>query len=106
LILPSVSDGCDVSWFVFVVRLNNDFTAQQRDLVLREMTARGIQTNNYFPPVHLQPFIAQKYGYKKGVFPIAEAVSERTIALPFHNQLSKDTVAEVCRELKSILDSI
>jgi perosamine synthetase len=106
LIVPEESENCDLSWFVFVVRLKEDFNFQQRNNLLEQMNAQGIQTSNYFPPVHLQPFIAEKYGFKKGNFPITEAVSERTIALPFHNKLTEDQVAVVCRALKNCLNKI
>ena len=68
------------------------------------MTEKGVQVSNYFPPVHLQPFMTKKFGFKKGDFPITEAVAQSTIALPFYNNLKKDEVAAVCRELKGILD--
>jgi len=49
------------------------------------------------------PFIANQYGHKQGDFPIAESVSKSTIALPFHNHLTQDQVATVCRALKESL---
>jgi perosamine synthetase len=104
LFVPAEPEGCDISWFVFVVRLREDFTMQQRDRILQAMMSRGIQVSNYFPPVHLQPFIAEQFGYKRGDFPVTESVSERTIALPFYNNLAKDDVAVVCRELTEALD--
>ena len=104
LIVPAAAKGCDLSWFVFVVRLSARFTPQQRDKILEDMKGRGIQVSNYFPPVHLQPFIAEQFGYRQGDFPIAESVCERTIALPFYNNLAKDEVAIVCKTLKRILD--
>jgi perosamine synthetase len=106
LIVPTEPKGCDVSWFVFVVRLAEDYTADQRDKILQKMTAAGIQVSNYFPPVHLQPFMVKQFGYTEGDFPITESVSKRTIALPFHNNLSKDEVAVVCTTLKEILDVV
>jgi len=106
LMVPAEPDGCDVSWFVFVVRLTNHFTLEQRDRILQQMMDRRIQVSNYFPPVHLMPFIAEQFGYQQGDFPIAEAVSQRTIALPFHNHLTKDEVAVVCETLREILHSV
>jgi perosamine synthetase len=104
LIVPAEPDDWDMSWFVFVVRLSQDFTIEQRDQVLSAMNNRGIQVSNYFPPVHLQPFIAEQFGYKRGDFPITESVSQRTIALPFYNNLSRDEVAFVCKTLKDVLN--
>jgi perosamine synthetase len=106
LIVPSEQPGCDTSWFVFVVRLADNYTLANRNAILEAMLGEGIQVSNYFPPVHLQPFMVEKFGYKKGDFPVTEAVSEHTIALPFYNNLEKDDVAVVCEILKKTLNKI
>jgi len=106
LIIPAEPKGCDISWFVFVVQLADRFASQQRDRILEEMKNKDIQVGNYFPPVHLQPFMVERFGYKRGDFPITESVSERTIALPFYNGLTKDQMATVCRALRKVLDSV
>jgi len=105
LIVPTESDGCDMSWFVFVVRLADGFTMDHRERILLAMRNKNIQVSNYFPPVHLQPFMVETFGYKQGDFPITETVSKSTIALPFHNNLTKDEVAIVCKTLKEVLDT-
>ena len=104
LIVPVEPDGCDISWFVFVVRLAEGFTGRQRDRILEAMRGNNIQVSNYFSPVHLQPFMVERFGYKQGDFPVTESVSERTIALPFYNNLTQDEVAIVCKTLKDLLD--
>lgn len=106
LTVPTEPDNCDISWFVFVVRLADDFTLQQRDKVLGAMKDASIQVGNYFPPVHLQPFMAERFGYKQGDFPVTESVCKSTIALPFYNNLRKDEVAIVCKKLKETLNRI
>lgn len=103
LILPAQPPGCEISWFVFVVRLI-DQLAEKRDKILEQMKSAGIGVSNYFPPVHLQPFIARKFGCKAGDFPVTESVAKSTIALPFYNNLTENEVAIVCGQLKEILD--
>jgi perosamine synthetase len=105
LIVPTEPAGSELSWFVFVVRLREPFQQQQRDAILQEMGRQGIQVSNYFPPVHLQPFIAERYGHRQGDFPVTESASRRTIALPFHNHLTEQDVALVCGALRAILDT-
>jgi len=105
LIVPQDAPECETSWFVFVVQLAEPYELPQRDRVLREMERQGIQVGNYFPSVHLQPFIATRYGHAPGDFPLAESVSRRTIALPFHNRLTQDEVALVCGVLRAVLDA-
>lgn len=98
-ILPEV----EISWFVFVVRLSDDYTQAQRDAILRGLTERGIGCNNYFTPIHLQPFYVERFGYAPGMFPVTEALSQRTIALPFHNHLTEDDVDYVVAALRDLL---
>jgi perosamine synthetase len=103
IIVPAEPDGCDMSWFVFVVRLAENYTLEQRDRVLQQMLERQIQVSNYFPPVHLQPFMHNRFEYQKGDFPVAEKTSQSTIALPFYNNLTKDDVAVVCRVFREVV---
>ncbi|MBW8040964.1 MAG: DegT/DnrJ/EryC1/StrS family aminotransferase [Planctomycetes bacterium] len=104
LIVPAEPDDCDLSWFVFVIRLAEGFTRRQRDEILEAMREQNIQVSNYFSPVHLQPFMIERFGYKQGDFPVTESVSQRTIALPFYNSLTYDEVAIVSKTLKETLD--
>ena len=107
LIVPTEPDGSVMSWFVFVVRLAaENITIEKRNAVLKKMIERAIQVSNYFPPVYLQPFMVDEYGYKEGDFPITDDVCKRTIALPFHTSLTKEDVELVCSELKTCLDEI
>jgi len=106
LTVPQEPDGCDVSWFVFVVRLADEFTLKQRNTLLTKMLEKGIQVNNYFPPVYLQPFMVKKFGYKEGDFPLTDSVCKSTIALPFHNNLTQDQVRTVCTELLACFDEL
>ena len=100
LILPAAPLNCRVSWFVYVVRLTDAFGREDRDALLDDLMSQGIQVSNYFPPAHLQPFMAQQFHYQPGDFPVTEGVSQRTIALPFHNNLSPADVESVCQALK------
>jgi perosamine synthetase len=103
---PKVPANCRMSWFVYVIRLADRYTQEQRDTLLKLMMGRGIQVSNYFPPMYLQPFIVEKYGYKKGDFPVTDAVSKSTMALPFYNNLSAEDAQLVWKELSSCLDEL
>ena len=104
LILPTLGENEWTSWFVFVVRLNDLFDAADRDQVIRDLRALGIGCSNYFPPIHLQPYIAQKFGHKPGDYPVTEYVADRTLALPFFNKMTTAQVQRVCQTLEKVLD--
>ncbi len=101
IILPTITDDVHMSWFVFVIRLNDLFEVGDRDEVIKGLRLNGVGTNNYFPPIHLQPYIAEPYGYKEGDFPRTEHVAARTLALPFYGKMTElqvDRVVEVLNE--------
>jgi perosamine synthetase len=95
-----------MSWFVFVVRLNDLFEPADRDQIMRALRSEGIGCNNYFPPIHLQPYMAQRFGFKSGDFPICEYVSSRTIALPFFSRMTRSQIHRVCDVLENTLERV
>jgi perosamine synthetase len=106
LIVPAEPENCDISWFVFVVRLTEQYSQDRRNAILDAMKEKGIQVSNYFAPVHLQPFMVEKFGYKPGDFPITDSICGRTIALPFYNNLTQSEIATVCKTLKQTLNNL
>ncbi len=106
LILPQEPENCKMSWFVYVVRLQENFTQENRDQLLNHLREHGIGCSNYFSPLHLQPFMVEKFGFKPGDFPITESVSQRTIALPFYNNLTQQQVETAAAALKLGLNKI
>ncbi len=106
LIVPREPADSVMSWFVYVIRLADRYTLEQRNAILRKMLDRGVQVSNYFPPVYLQPFMADELNHKEGDFPITDAVCRSTIALPFHNNLTEGEVDFVCGQLVECLAEI
>ena len=75
----------------------------ERDTLRKSLDARGIQTGVHYPiPVHLQPAHAA-LGYRRGDFPVAEAVAGQILSLPIYPELTEaaiDTVAAALRECR------
>jgi perosamine synthetase len=107
VIPPALEEpNATISWFVYVIRLADEFSQEDRDLVLSYLKAHGVGCRNYFSPIHLQPFFVERFGYRKGDFPVTEFVSERTIALPFHNRLSEGEIDYVCTTLREAISGL
>ena len=93
-----------MSWFVYVVRLAPDIN---RDRLAKLLDQAGIPTRPYFSPLHLQPFMLERFGYQPGDYPIAEELCRRGLALPFSSVMTEEQVELVCAELqKSLARSI
>jgi perosamine synthetase len=83
------------SWFVYVVALAPEL---DRDAVMAGLRREGVATAEYIPCIHLQPYMRRDYGFAEGLFPVAEGVSRRTLALPFYPQIEpadQERVVEV-----------
>lgn len=80
------------SWFVFVITLAPKIDVHR---VLEYMSERhGIPARRYFNPIHQQPYIVREFGSCTSKLPVTDAISRRTLAIPFHNNL---TLAEIDR---------
>jgi perosamine synthetase len=104
LIVPTLQHDTHMSWFVFVVRLNDQFEPGDRDLLMADLKADGIGCQSYFPPIHLQPYMAEQFGFSAGDFPVCEYVSARTLALPFFGAMTAAQVDRVCSTLDRLLE--
>ena len=98
-----ISTDCRISWFVFVVKLADSYSEQDRGRIIQALRDRGIGCSNYFAPIHLQRFYQEELGCKPGDYPVCERVAARTIALPFHGNITESQVDEVCTTLKTLL---
>ncbi len=89
-----------VSWFVYVVRFP---PAIDRDKVAAALGERGIPARPYFLPIHLQPYMVERFGYQVGDFPVTEDLGRRSLALPFSGVMSEAQVDYVCQALRLII---
>lgn len=61
----------------------------KRDALKEYLQNQGIPSMVYYPiPVHLQEAYC-RYGYKKGDFPVAEALCQSVISLPIHTEMDE-----------------
>jgi perosamine synthetase len=101
VVLPCENHGDERrGWFVFVVQLP---TGADRDAVIASLAERGIASKAYLPCIHLLPPYRERFGFEGGEFPIAERVSERSLALPFFTSMTEGQVDRVCTALGEAL---
>jgi dTDP-4-amino-4,6-dideoxygalactose transaminase len=88
------------SWFVYVVRFKPGI---DRDRVAAQLEKRGIPARPYFLPIHLQPYMIERFNYQPGDFPVTEDLGRRGLALPFSGVMTEAQVDMVCKELGGII---
>ena len=97
IIVPSTTR---VSWFVYVVRFAPEL---DRDGIAQALGTLGIPARPYFLPIHLQPYMVERFGYQPGDFPVTEDLGRRGLALPFSGVMSEEQVERVCKALFNVL---
>ncbi|MCK5018048.1 MAG: DegT/DnrJ/EryC1/StrS family aminotransferase [Candidatus Peribacteraceae bacterium] len=76
---------------------------EKRDTVRNTLGTNGIQTSVHYNPVTLEPFYREKFGFKKGDFPVAEHLGTSCITLPLYPLLSSGEqeyiIEKVCENI-------
>jgi perosamine synthetase len=101
--VPVVQPHVRMSWFVYVVTLADGL---DRDVVIKHMEERGVPARGYFFPTHLQPYVRRMFGTRAGDLPITENIAKRTLALPFHNNLTAEQVEQVVACLAEVVQGL
>jgi perosamine synthetase len=89
-----------VSWFVYVVRFAPGL---DRDAIAKKLGVLGIPARPYFLPIHLQPYMVERFGYQEGCFPVTEELGRRGLALPFSGVMQEGQVERVCQALREVI---
>ena len=75
--------------------------AEKRDSLQKYLSLNKIQSLVYYgTPLHLHK-ATKKLGYKKGSLPMAEKLSNKVLALPHHQNLSKEQILYVCKNINN-----
>jgi perosamine synthetase len=92
-----------MSWFVYVVRFDAKI---DRDLLAKRLEARGVPVRPYFLPIHLQPYMRERFGYRAGDYPVTEDLGRRSLALPFSGVMTEAQVEEVSQAIRDTLSTM
>ncbi len=74
-----------------------------RDELLDGLTGQNIGTGVHYRGVHLHPYYRDTYGLAPEQFPVATAISERTLSLPLSPSVTEADQDDVARALRSLL---
>lgn len=98
--LPAIRPHVRMSWFVYVITLPKGIDASK---VIAGLEKTGIPARVYFMPIHRQPYI-RDLGLEAGPLPVTDSLIGRTLALPFHSNLSKTEVELVASALEASME--
>ncbi len=70
------------AWHLYTPLINPDAAKMDRDAFMQGLKDRNIGTGLHYRAVHLYPYYREHFGFKRGDFPNAEAISDRIVSLP------------------------
>ena len=91
------------AWHLYVILIKPERLKIDRGRFIKELKKRNVGASVHFIPLHLHPYYRNNYGYKKGDFPDAEWVYERSISLPIYPKMSDEDVEYVIEAVRDVL---
>ncbi|WP_116964266.1 DegT/DnrJ/EryC1/StrS family aminotransferase [Fastidiosibacter lacustris] len=92
------------AWHLFAPTLNSDVAKISRDEFMSKLKQMNIGCSVHYEAVHLYPYYANKYGFKKGDFPNAEAIGENVVSLPLFPDMTEREQDDVLEALYTIFN--
>jgi dTDP-4-amino-4,6-dideoxygalactose transaminase len=88
---------------LYTVLVDPRRSGRSRDDLYEDLKARGVATSVHFTALHLLSYYAQRFNLRRGMFPVAEAISDRTLSLPLSSSMSDDAAEHVVAALRASL---
>ena len=96
--LPPLEDENRKSCFhLYALRINS-CKEEQRDLIIEEITQKGVSVNVHFIPMPMLT-VFKNLGYKIEDYPVAYDNYSREISLPIYPQLTNEQVDYICESV-------
>ena len=101
--IPAVREEVLPAWHLYAVRLELGKLSAGRGEIFRALRAENIGVNVHYIPAHLHPYYKERFGYRGGEFPVAEAAYESLISLPMFHGMTDGDVEDVVRAVEKVL---
>ena len=88
---------------LYTLLVNNPPSPLTRWELVQALKAENIGTGVHFVALNLTTYYQQAFGYRRGDFPHAEYISDRTVSLPLSPALKEEDLRDVIRAVKKVL---
>jgi len=102
IILPAVREDTLPAWHLYPIRFHRASFRAGRAEIFAALRAENIGVNVHYIPVHTHPFYRQRFGYRGGEYPLAEAAYETLISLPMFHGMTCPDVENVVEAMEKV----
>ena len=88
---------------LYTILLDLDRLGISRWEFINALREENIGTGIHFIALHLHSFYQDRFGYKRGDFPNAEFISDRTVSLPLSSGLSQEDINDVINAVQTVI---
>jgi dTDP-4-amino-4,6-dideoxygalactose transaminase len=101
--LEPLGPGDRHAWHLYPVLIDLDHLTLDRNGFIDALQARNIGTGIHYTALHLQRYYRERFGTRRGDYPEAEWVSDRTVSLPLSPAMTEDDVEDVIAAVTDVL---
>ena len=102
---PNVRPDVNPAWHLYPIRLDLNVLSAGRTEVFSALRAENIGVSEHYIPVYHHSYYRDRFGYKGGECPVAEAAYERLISLPMFQGMSDEDVEDVVKAVTKVLSA-
>jgi dTDP-4-amino-4,6-dideoxygalactose transaminase len=88
---------------LYPVIVRTDMLAADRDTIMNAIQAENVGIGIHFRAVHLHPFYAETFDFRRGMYPNAEYYSDRTISLPLYPKMTDADADDVVAAVRKVI---
>jgi dTDP-4-amino-4,6-dideoxygalactose transaminase len=102
LTLPAVQPGCKHVFHLYPVQIDAaQYGLTKDDFIHAMLYERGIKAGTHYIPLHYATAFQQR-GFRRGQFPVAEAVAERLVTLPINPRQSREALDYLIESVRKL----
>jgi len=104
IVTPFEKENVKSAYHLYMIQLNLEKLKVGRKKIFDSLRAENIGVHVHYIPVHLQPYYQEKFGYKKGDFPVAENFYNQASTLPVFPKMNNEDVNDVINAVKKVIN--
>jgi dTDP-4-amino-4,6-dideoxygalactose transaminase len=102
--LPIIREWAKHAWYLYTTRVRKQKSPVQRNDLMKQLSEHGITAAAYYEsPIHLSPYYAKIFKYKKGDFPESEEAADEVMSIPCHPAVTDEDMAKILETLSTLL---
>ena len=106
--VPEIAQPAERPWarhayHLYPIIVRTEMLTADRDTIMNAIQAENVGIGVHFRAVHLHPFYADTFGFRRGMFPNAEYYSDRTISLPLYPRMTDADADDVVAAVQKVV---